>query len=219
VQPVAAVRSRPTKGALVASVAGQLTSTHTVVVVDGFELATGSSVLADFDTAREERRRLERARITQEQRIASDAANADALRARIADAAVAHDKALVEGKEGVDPTKLASEIATLQTRLDELEAGLAGHGRRSRVAAAAAAQFDAFATAVTAAPADRRYPPLVGAAVRERLHADRSGKVTHVLYVSVDSAGAETVRSARSSAAVYARWAGCTSRTSFSTLR
>lgn len=190
------ISSRETKVGstpLVAAVASELASATRTVVVDGFELVIGSRVLADFNAARAQRRRLEHAKIEQEQSIAADAANSDALRARVKDAGADYDKALAEAKSGVDLKNLEDNLHALQSRLAELDAALAEPRAVIAVASAAAARFDAFATVVTTLPAGAPYPPLVSAALREQLHAQRDAKVTHVLFVEVDTAGAETV--------------------------
>jgi len=66
-------------------------------------------------------------------------------------------------------------------------------GTRALVAAAEAAvtRIDSFAEAVTKAPKSG-YPPLIAAAIRERLHAKRNG-YTHVLYAAIESSGGETI--------------------------
>ena len=60
------------------------------------------------------------------------------------------------------------------------------------IAEAAIASFDSFATAVTTVAERSAHPPLVAAALRERLHAP-DDEHTHVLFVGLKSAGGETI--------------------------
>jgi hypothetical protein len=62
------------------------------------------------------------------------------------------------------------------------------------VAEAAVKRFDAFAEDLLKAPAkgETGYPPLIAAAIRERLHDAERG-YTHVLYAGVEAAGGESV--------------------------
>jgi hypothetical protein len=89
-------------------------------------------------------------------------------------------KALADAK-----AKAETDAAKAQTpAVDQARAATAA-------ATAALTRFDAFVTSVTQAPAAGD-PPLIAAAVRERLHADANG-YTHVLCVGVESAGGETL--------------------------
>src|SRR5262249_34585054 len=77
--------------------------------------------------------------------------------------------------------------------LDKLEQSLIPSRVDIAVANAAGARFDAFVIAVTTVPAGATYPPLVTAAIRERLHDGGDRNVTHVLFVEIDTAGAENI--------------------------
>ena len=81
-------------------------------------------------------------------------------------------------------TQLAGTLDTLEGELQEPRTDI-------ELASAVAARFDTFATTVTAVPSGGGYAPLIGAALRERLRGD--APLTHVLFLSVDTAGAETV--------------------------
>jgi hypothetical protein len=177
---------------LIASVASLLASKGCAVVVDGFELADKGTLLTDFNCARKQRRLLDNARIAEEHRIAGIAADADILRARIKDACADYDKALAEPNVDVDLNTLKDNLASLRDQIVELDEQLAKPRANISMATAAIASFDAFVTAVTSTSAGAPYPPLASAAIREGLRKG-DGTVTHVLFLEVDTAGAETV--------------------------
>jgi hypothetical protein len=174
---------------LIAAVTKCLFVKQHTTVVDGFSLAQDSAVLLAFREAWKQRQELEKRRIEAEQRIVAKAARAEDVRVRLKDAATARDKALAEAKIDTDLTKL-------QGLLTELTGTLETDLRRPRsdiaLAGAVATRFDTFATTVMAVPSGGGYAPIIGAALRERLHGDNQG-LTHVLFLSVDTAGAETV--------------------------
>jgi hypothetical protein len=177
---------------LIAAVARELIGKDHATVVDGFSLVQGSVVLEDLRGAWRQRRQLEKLKIMEEQRIAADASKADDLRARLKDAATAYDKALAEDKADVDLTKLQEVLTRLRGDINSLEASLQRPRTNIALATAVAARFDTFATSVAAVPPGGGYAPIISAALREQLHGQEP-TVSHVLFLSVDTAGAETV--------------------------
>jgi hypothetical protein len=181
---------------LVATVAETLRKARFEVAIDGFELV-GGGVVQRFWDARRDRVALGEAvaRLKSAQVAPSDAALETLKEERKATAA-ALDKALADGaNDGV--------VDGLQGRMDELRMTAAGEagataGLRAALgnAEAAITRFDAFSTAVTTPAKEGDPPPLVAAALRERLHEDQTEerpRYTHVLSVSIEGSGSEVI--------------------------
>ena len=130
--------------------------------------------------------------------LAATAAEIDAINARIADAAAAHDKAVQDGKPDV--------AANCQTLIADLRTELAAKqsanylALKAEVDAAKAliASFDQYTTAMAAVPDGQKYPPVVAAALRDVLHegisaGDKKIAIDRVLYLSVDGAGGDLI--------------------------
>ncbi len=184
---------------LVSAVAGALlveknASRH--VLVDAFHLVDASPIFSDFGALTKQRSELERIKLElHTARIVAAAHRAADLRAELKAVAESRDKALA------DPKSTKSLLVKLEAREKELRenhAKVEAELPRARAAVTFAesliTRFDAFATAVLATPQGDGYPPLVVAALRERLHPGTGDPpVTHVLYLGSESAGAETV--------------------------
>jgi hypothetical protein len=101
-------------------------------------------------------------------------------------------KALGDSKPPADLERLQRLIDEVRAKINQAEQTSATDRARVMLAEAVSTRFDTFATEVTTAPKDGGYPPLVRAAMRERLHGDNR-KHTHVLFVGVDSSGGEMI--------------------------
>ena len=176
---------------LIAGVAGALHSQACDVIVDGFQLAEGQ-IIEDFFAARADRVTLEARLLAAQQESEPAERSIDDLRNQLTDAGTAYDKALGEVPEPPGLEYLRQHVERLQSDLLDAEHEIAP--LRAWVAAGQAAItiWDAFAAVVAIPAAGEPYPPLVAAALRERLHGGEK-PVRHVLYVGLEGAGGETI--------------------------
>lgn len=101
-------------------------------------------------------------------------------------------KALGDAKPESNIQLLRELITDVRTRIKEVEQAASADRSRVMLAEAVSARFDTFGTEITTAPKDNGYPPLVRAAMRERLHSENR-KHTHVLFVGVEASGGEMI--------------------------
>jgi len=176
--------------ALLAAAARRLRGLGANVIVDGFTLLSSGSVLDRFDQLRRGRDDLLVA-ITKLDKtvIAPEQAELDRRVALLAEQAAAYDKQRDTGKED---TAIKQRVDELQAQVDEQTIATAGPAAASAQAHTVLDAVDAFVAAVTAAP-QTGYPPLVAAAIRERLHATDETRISHVLCLTIGSAGGDTI--------------------------
>jgi hypothetical protein len=196
---------------LVAAVANRLVEQKHNITVDQFSLIAGSRIVADFRSVHDKRDQVEQESIKLKYGSVLPAdRRIEDLRAQMKDAWTELDKALsgeTTGKHQI--ADLRSQLRAAKADLGEVESDSAS--ARAKVAAAEAliARFDAFATAATTAPSTGN-PPLLSAALRERLHRsgdDPKTSLTHVLFVGIEGSAGETItrtsRFGRSGQVVY----------------
>jgi hypothetical protein len=158
------------------------------LTVEHFSRLEGK-IITDFEAARKTRRDLERLSQQKSTRVQETDRRIADLRPMLK-AAFASYATVLAGKE--DPKPLMELIKSLEKDIDDAEKAVAADRGVVILADTVGARFDAFAIAVLASPKDGSYPPLVGAAMQERLRTG-PGKYTHVLYVAVEGAGGETI--------------------------
>jgi hypothetical protein len=179
---------------LIAAIAGEL-AVNGKVAVSGFELVEGSAVAADFWDAWGSRARLERLKLrAANERVAPVEEALKAHRELLKSAASALDKALAAADSTADVLKrLRDRITELHEEITRLEESIAQDRADVAVAETVLTRFEEFASAVVTTAEGAAYPPLVAAAIQERLRA-RENAITHVLYVGLEGAGGETIR-------------------------
>jgi hypothetical protein len=182
---------------LIAAVAKRLVEEKHNISLDQFSLVAGSRIVADFWSVHNKRDQVEQESIKLKYGSVMPAdRRIEDLRARIKDAWTELNKALSAETTGKNQiANLRGELTAQKAELGQIESDSAS--ARARVAAADAliARFDAFATAATTATSTGN-PPLLSAALRERLH--RSGDdsktwLTHVLFVGIEGSAGETI--------------------------
>lgn len=179
---------------LIAAVAGRLTEDANVVA-GGFGLVEGSEVAGKFWTAWSNRSELERrkVRVSSERIAPADKALA-AQQQQLKTAVAALEKVMADADSSAEVIKgFADRVENLGREIVKLERSVAEDRADVAVADAVLARFDDFAKAVTNTPEGAAYPPLVAAAIQERLRAADGTEITHVLYVGLESAGGETI--------------------------
>lgn len=176
---------------LTAAVVHQLRARKTPpeVVVDAFQLLTGSAVFERLSALRDQAADARRSAANLDvEHLAPRERTLQRLGTQITEAEATRAEALDKG----EPTDAVdARLAQLRGEEDEAVKGAAPLRSAVRAAEKVLDRIDAFVTAVTALPATG-YPIVVAAAVRERLHADQK-PVTHVLHAAAGSAGGETV--------------------------
>lgn len=178
---------------LIAAVARALIEKKRGVTVSGFEILRESETMETFWTVLQTRDELERLRVMLHgSYVAPYVSTVQTAGAQVKAAAAALDKALVEGKDDAVVGNLRDRVTSLRQELENMEKEVAPKQALVAFADAVLARFDAFASALLTVPKDEAYPPLVAAAIQARLHAADSG-VSHVLFVTVEGAGGETV--------------------------
>jgi hypothetical protein len=182
---------------LVAAVANRLLEQKQNVSVDQFALIAGSRIVAAFWKVQDKRNQVEQKSIMlKQQKVLPADRHIEDLRGQMKDVWTELDKALSgETTHKSQVAELGSRLASLKNDLRDEEEGSAS--ARANVAAAEAliARFDTFATAATTAPSGGN-PPLLSAALRERLHQKEeraSASPTHVLYVGIEGSAGETI--------------------------
>ena len=174
---------------LVAALSHRLIDATAAINLDKFVLLEESELLAEFSAVATTRQEVQRLAGQLEQKVVAPA-----------------DRGLEKAKEarGSYAAVLGLAAATAEARaaakalLVEREADVKEDDEiaeaRALVAYAKALveRFDAFAATVSKAPDGGGHPPLVAAAIRERLHAG-DGRYTHVLFAAIESAGGETL--------------------------
>jgi hypothetical protein len=204
------ITTTPLVGAVAAAVLGQKRE----VTVAGFHLVRESVIGTDFWDAWNGRVKLEQLKLQVATRDVAPIEQEIADLQKQLDAAVAEHEQLVAATAAPNPgtpptpnTPAHAALMNLRDEMRQLDDALAT--RRHQIAAKKAAvavadtviqRFDAFATATTTAAGDAKYPPLVAAAIQERLRLDepqaprtRDNRFTHVLFVAVEAAGGETI--------------------------
>ncbi len=181
---------------LIATVADRLEEAGFEITIDGFELV-GDGIVKRFWDTRSTRVLLgeEVARRKAAQIAPSDAKLVE-LKDEREDAAAALDKKLSEGGSDDSVKGLRDRINGLRAEAAAEASATAEIRAAIATAEAAIARFDTFATAATTPAKEGGPPPLVSAALRERLHEaepDGRPRYTHVLSVSIEGAGSEVV--------------------------
>jgi hypothetical protein len=178
---------------LVAAVTGELLKEGKKVVNRDFELVTGSRLLSRFWDAWRKRAELERRKTLVSARLLAPAdQRIESLRAQWTAAQASLDK-LLATKDGASPEALEEEIARLRTAVNAEQDAVANIRGPVTAAESAIARFNEFATAVTTTADGAAYPPLVAAAIQERLRRG-DARITHVLYVGLEADGGEAIR-------------------------
>jgi hypothetical protein len=172
---------------LFAVLANRLIAKGVEVNLDEFGLLAKSKLFGTFNEAAEARVEVQRLAAEAKERVLVPS---DRLHERAKEARSAYVTALGSDKVVPGLEALKQEAESLERKIGE-EAAVAATRGELATAEAAIARFDAFAAAITKAP-DDGYPPLVAAAIRERLHAAED-RYTHVLFAAVESAGGETL--------------------------
>jgi hypothetical protein len=187
----------PDKLGLIAEVAAGLSGQSKTVILPGFGLVNESALINKFRALVVRRYELER-RIAylDNGKVLPATQELDALRARLAKLEEAADGYFADGSKD-DAWKKAQElITTVSAKIKEKSADAALSADRSNVATGRSVltAFDAAATALTTPPATG-YPPLIAAALREKVKmlAAAKGGSPHLLFVDVSSAGADAV--------------------------
>lgn len=181
---------------LVATVAETLEEAGFEVTIDGFELVGGGIVQRFWDARRDRVALGEAVARLKAARLAPNDVSLETLKEERKAAAAELDKALANGAN-------AGVVEDLRGRIDELRKKTATEAGATAVlraavanAEAAISRFDAFSTAVTTPAKEGDPPPLVAAALRERLHEDQIDgrpRYTHVLSVSIEGAGSDVI--------------------------
>jgi hypothetical protein len=175
---------------LVAAVAKKLLGLSPLpeLSIDQFSLV-GDQIIARFQKALKDRLQVERlAQMSKGNTVQPADRQLQDLRTTLA----TYIKVLAESKPETDTTALRRLIEDIRAKIEQVEKAAAADRARVMLAEAVSARFDTFVTEITTAPKDGGYPPLVRAAMRERLHADNS-KHTHVLFLGVDASGGEMI--------------------------
>jgi hypothetical protein len=177
-------------------------------IVDGFQEVAGSGLVTRFGELSDQRARLERAKLALNQGQVASEQRSDALRDEAKALTEAYDNALGGSTDGAQTQALKQRLDEIQGSAQTARAALATPHAAIALADAVLARFDAFATAVLTPVEGAAYPPLVAAALREQLHGPITApeadggdsessaparRITHVLYVAAESAGAETI--------------------------
>ncbi|HEX6712408.1 MAG TPA: hypothetical protein VF066_03445 [Thermoleophilaceae bacterium] len=176
---------------LLAEIAGKLIKQKREVTVEGFEfLRTG--VFEQFIAAQRLRAELagrvldaKTARLDRaDKKIASKRAAIERLEARI-------DKLIEGGGDANAIDALEQRVAHVEQEIEQIEDTDVRERTRVGIAEEVIAAFDTFSTSALSGDT----PPLVAAALRERLDADaKSGEgFTHLVYASVEGAAAESL--------------------------
>jgi hypothetical protein len=174
---------------LLAAVAHFLIGRAKEVNVEGFSLLKRSRLFQDFTAAVDLR--------LQVRRLATElkASIVTPLDRRIEwekEAYEAYSKALVAEKPVGEENLylLRKRVLELHGAIGEAE-DFAAERTGVAVAEGVLRNFDRFATGLLEPPKEG-YPPLLAAAIHERLHSETDG-YTHVLYAGVEAAGGETI--------------------------
>lgn len=178
---------------LMSALAGRLASSERAIEVDGFSLLASSPLLESFGATIKARNEVETLSAEAKARIVDPVAREREIEiAARKENASAIAKALGGKREDSQPELLATREAELVDSLEELDANGAAASAATATADAAIAAFDKLATTLTAAGKEEAYPPLLAAALRERLHSEH-GPHTHVLYAGLESVAGETI--------------------------
>ena len=172
---------------LLASIAARLIPIAEEVNVDGFSLLKGSAVFESFTTAQKLRLQLQRLALEAKE---GQVVPADRKLVRAKETRAELNAALAKETKTKGIEALEKQVAKLDEEVEQAVATAVE--ARALVASAEAAikRFEAFEATVTKAP-ESGYPPLVAAAIRERLHDSESG-YTHVLFAALEGTGGET---------------------------
>lgn len=202
----------------VVALAGALTAEGLACVVDGLHAVPDTAVVRALHDLQGEAWGVQLARIDLEQRelepaLAEVRRRSAELERRLEELRAAEEAASAgEGpSDGADPEAAAAD--RVRQARDALHAAEVAAGRWRQLVEAAKAveqRVATFVAGVTAPTPDGGLPLLAQAALREPLHAGRT-RVTHVLQVGVDAAGAETqVRQRRFAAPTVRHVGACT---------
>jgi hypothetical protein len=175
---------------LVAAVAEKLLGLNPVpdLTVDQFSLLD-DQIITEFQAVLKKRLELDRlTQVAKGKTVQAADRELDDLRTVLATAV----KALGDAKPESNIQLLREIITEVRKRIAGVDQTAAADRARVMLAEAVSARFDTFATEVTTSPKDGGYPPLVRAAMRERLHS-ANRKHTHVLFVGVEASGGEMI--------------------------
>jgi hypothetical protein len=174
---------------LVAAVTEKLLAVNTEVTIEHFSLLD-SQIITEFEEARKARRELDRRSQEKSKAVHETDRRIADLRTLLKESSAAYPTILAEGKTG--SKALWDLIESLRKDIADAEKGVAVDRALVTLGETVGARFDTFATAATASSKEGSYPPLVAAAIQERLRAEPK-RYTHVLYVAVEGAGGETI--------------------------
>ncbi len=178
---------------LLSALAGRLASADRSIEVDGFSLLADSPLLESFAAAIKARNELEARSAAAKARIVDPVAREREIEsAARKENASAIAKALGGKKDDSQHELLSTRETELVDSLEELDANGAAASAATATADAAITAFDKLATTLTAAGKNGAYPPLLAAALRERLHS-KEDPHTYVLYAGLESVGGETI--------------------------
>jgi len=199
---------------LVAAVAHALIKENVPVSIDGFNI-NRSQLIEYFFKVRELRLQVEHLclclkmeKVQLADRILGD------LRAELKEAMTAYYKHIFEipgsSREKENNNKENNNtVQNLKDKIEKCEKNTAPHRALIAAVESLITVFDGFAVAITSATTPDAYPPIVAAAIRERLHPNQlqvnaktevnaniemdTNTHTHVLFVDVEGSGGETI--------------------------
>jgi hypothetical protein len=178
---------------LLSALAGHLVSADRSIEVDGFSLLADSPLLESFATAIKDRNELEARSAEAKAHIVDPVARKREIEsAARKENASAIAKTLSGKKDASQHELLLTRETKLVDSLKELDANGAAAAAATATAHAAIASFDKLAVTLTAAGKEGAYPPLLAAALHERLHSEQDPH-THVLYAGLESVAGETI--------------------------
>jgi len=177
---------------LLAALSKELLCQSREVTVDGFGVLNGK-LIEDFRKATKKRAELERLSTAKKKAVIEPGDRAiEDRRAAMNDTEKAYNQALSGDTQPPGLDQLKERVAATERQVQKAEDAIRSVRALVATADALVTRFDTFATAITTAAGEGQYPPLVAAALRERLHADKD-KHTHVLYAGIELSGGETV--------------------------
>jgi hypothetical protein len=183
---------------LVAALARHLLAERLEVDLDGFGVIGTSELLSDFASALEKRDLLKTLSARLKAEGVAQTRLIDERRAALKEVTSALAKALQSAPGAGQQGELSERETALKAQIADVEAASAKASGVVDAADAIVTGFDAFVTDLTSVPATGDgYPPLLAAAMRERLHVEGGTAYTHVLYAGVESAAGETITKRR----------------------
>ena len=157
------------------------------VSIDGFATlgSDASELLGELESMRSQRQQLETDTLPVRARVAKATS---AIATLLKDRTATHASLLKVLEADKDGARLQERLAALDDQIATHQSASAQDVATLSVVDAAVADYDAFETAIRTSPSGER-SPLLSALARELLH--RTNGPSHVLFVSVDSVGAD----------------------------